>query len=353
MLHHEPGKKGPGASSPSLRRLNRRAIIRAGSAGFLAAFAGRLPLGAIARANEDTTPMDQASDQSAGDTVAHDGANDQRFIDAHVHVWTPDTKRYPLTAGYRREQMQPRSFEPSELLRHATPCGVGRIVLIQMSFYGFDNRYMLDTMAKHPGVFSGVAVIDDGADDPAAAMRRLKAKGVRGFRIYPRNMPVDRWLDGQGMQAMWQCGAEENLAMCHLVNPGELPAIDRMCERHPETPVVIDHFARIGIDGQIHEADVKNLLRLARHQHTHVKLSAFYALGKKKPPYTDMIPLIRRLVDAFGPQRLMWATDCPFQVAGDQTYAQSLAVIRDHFDSVSDADRDWMLRKTAEKVFFG
>jgi len=297
--------------------------------------------------------MDQTSDQPTADPVAQDGAKDQGFIDAHVHVWTPDTKQYPLTAGYRREQMQPASFEPSELLRHATPCGVRRIVLIQMSFYGFDNRYMLDTIAKHPGVFSGVAVIDDGAADPAAEMRRLKGLGVRGFRIYPRNMPVEHWLDGAGMKAMWQCGAAENMAMCHLVNPEELPAIDRMCQRYPDTPVVIDHYARIGIDGQFHEEDVQNLVRLARHPHTHVKLSAFYALGKKKPPYKDMIPFTKRLIDAYGPQRLMWATDCPFQVGGDQTYEQSLAIIRDHLDGSSDADRDWMLRKTAEKVFFG
>jgi len=353
MPHIEDNEKGPGTFFQSPGRLSRRALMCAGSTGFLAAVAAGGPLSGILRASEDSKPMNQSSNQPNTEKLPNGGAEDQGYIDAHVHVWTPDTKHYPLTAGYRREQMQPPSFEPSELLRHATPCGVDRIVLIQMSFYGFDNRYMLDSMAKHPGVFSGVAVIDDGAKDPAAEMRRLKGLGVRGFRIYPRNMPVDRWLDGQGMKAMWKCGAAEKLAMCHLVNPVELPAIDQMCARNPDTPVVIDHFARIGIDGKIHEKDVRNLVRLARHEQTHVKLSAFYALGKKKPPYKDMLPLIRRLIDAFGPQRLMWATDCPFQVAGDQTYEQSLAVIRDHLDGISDEDRDWILRRTAAKVFFG
>jgi hypothetical protein len=65
------------------------------------------------------------------------------FIDAHVHVWTPDTAHYPLAAGFKRENMSPRSFTPEELFKHTRPANVDRINLIQMSFYGFDNRYVI------------------------------------------------------------------------------------------------------------------------------------------------------------------------------------------------------------------
>jgi predicted TIM-barrel fold metal-dependent hydrolase len=275
----------------------------------------------------------------------------QGYIDAHVHVWTPDLEKYPLASGYARQQMQPPSFTPEELLAHARPCGVERIVLIQMSFYGFDNSYMLDTIRRFPGVFSGVAVIDESGKDPAAEMRALKPQGVRGFRIRPGDRSPETWLDGPGMAAMWRCGGEEGLAMCHLVDARFLPSIDRMCARHPKTPVVIDHMARIGVDGQIRESDVNNLCRLARHRNTSVKVSAFYALGKKEPPYLDLGPMIRRLLDAFGRERLMWATDCPYQVQG-HTYAQSIELIRDRLDFLTDDDRQWLLRRTAERVFF-
>lgn len=273
-------------------------------------------------------------------------------IDAHVHVWTPDAERYPLASGFRRDEMKPASFTPEELFEHARPCGVARIVLIQMSFYGFDNRYMLDTMRRFPGVFSGVAVIDDGAESPQNEMRRLAKLGVRGFRIYPRNKPLDRWLDGPGMQAMWKCGGEENLAMCHLVNPDALAAIARMGAKFPDTPIVIDHFARIGVGGEIRKADLDQLCGLAKNPRAHVKISAFYALGKKLAPYDDLVPMIRRLLDAYGPQRLMWATDCPYQVQAGHNYANSIALVRDRLDFLSDGDRDWLLRRTAEKVFF-
>lgn len=324
----------------SLPRVPRRICLQVLGAGLLpAGFAGLK--GPSVRGDEKPKPDDaKLADPATG------------AIDAHVHVWTRDTESYPLAAGFRREEMKPPSFTPEELFEHARPCGVARIVLIQMSFYGFDNSYMLDTMRRFAGVFSGVAVIDDSANDPAAEMRRLARQGVRGFRIYPRNMPVDRWLDGAGMRAMWRCGGEYGLAMCHLINPDALEAVDRACEKFPDTPVVIDHLARIGVDGTIRPADVEYLCRLARHRQTHIKVSAFYALGKKKAPYLDLGPLIRRLLDAFGPERLMWATDCPYQVQGGHTYADSIALVHDRLDFLSRGDKEWLLRKTAEKLFF-
>jgi predicted TIM-barrel fold metal-dependent hydrolase len=65
------------------------------------------------------------------------------FIDAHVHVWTPDTAHYPLAAGHKKENMDPPSFTPEQLFKHSKPAGVERINLIQMSFYGFEKEAAL------------------------------------------------------------------------------------------------------------------------------------------------------------------------------------------------------------------
>ncbi len=273
------------------------------------------------------------------------------WIDAHVHVWTPDTEKYRLAAGYTKEGMAPPSFTPEELLAQARPCGVSRITLIQMSFYKFDNSYMLDTMARFPGVFSGVAVVDSEAPTVAETMVGLKAKGVRGFRLAPWANDPSAYFGTPGIQTMWQVGARERLNMCLLINPNSLPVVDRMCQKYPDTPVVIDHFARIGVDGTVNDAVLKELCDLAKHKQITVKLSAFYALGKKTMPYDDLLPMIRRLIDAYGVERLMWATDCPFQVQNGHTYESSIALIRDRLDG-SKSDKEWLLKKTAEKVFF-
>ena len=275
-----------------------------------------------------------------------------KFIDAHSHIWTPDTKAYPLAAGYRRFSMDPPSFTVAELQGNMKAVGVNRVVLIQMSFYGYDNSYMLDTMRLHPGSFSGVAVIDQDAPRVDLEMRKMKGLGVRGFRIYPKNQTVDQWLDDPAMHTMWKTGGEEGLAMCCLVDPDALPAIDRMCRRYPKTTVVIDHFARAGVGGEIRQADVKALTDLARHENAYVKISAYYALGKKQAPYLDLLPMIRRLLDSFGPERLMWASDGPFQVVDGHEYGPSIDLIKEKADFLSDGDRSWLLAKTAEKIFY-
>ena len=111
-------------------------------------------------------------------------------------------------------------------------------------------------------------------------------------------------------------------------------------------------LARIGADGEIRDADVRLLCGLARHRNVNVKVSAFYALGRKAAPYTDLAPLIRRVFEDFGPRRLMWASDCPFQVQDGHTYAASLALVREKLPFLSDEDREWLLEKTAHSIFF-
>ena len=275
-----------------------------------------------------------------------------QWIDAHVHVWTPDTKMYPLSSSFKVSDMAPASFTPEELFAHCKPQGVGRVVLIQMSFYEFDNQYMLDCMAKFPGVFAGVAIVDEGKSDLVATMKSLGAKGVRGFRLYADKQKASAWITSNEIKKMWNHAADSGQSMCLLTNPDALPSVHTMCEKHPKTRVVIDHFARIGVSGTIEAVDLDNLCRLSKFENVFVKTSAFYALGKKQAPYTDLGDMIQRLVREFGANRLMWASDCPYQVVGGHNYADSVGLIRDRLAFLSKEDKQWMLRGTAEKVFF-
>ncbi len=287
------------------------------------------------------------------------------YIDAHVHVWTPDTLHYPLGAGWKKEDMKPPSFTPEELFKHTRPAGVDRINLIQMSYYGpkdlssginhrFDNSYMLDMINVHKGVFVGTAIINPAAKDPASEMSELAKRRVRAFRVYPAltKAPLARWLQPEGYGKMFAAAARNNQAISCLIGPDALPELDRMCKRHPGAPVIIDHLCRIGVTGAIDDKDVDALCAMAKHKRVMVKVGAFYALGKKEAPYTDLAGLIERVVRAFGPARCMWESDCPFQVTDGHTYKGSIDLVKSHLTFLSDGDREWLLRKTAEKFFF-
>lgn len=277
-----------------------------------------------------------------------------KYIDAHVHVWTPDTSHYPLAKGFKKQDMKPASFTPEELFKHTKPNGVDRINLIQMSYYGFDNSYMLDMIALHKGVFVGTAVVDPQADDVAKTMTALLKKGVKAFRIYPAlvKAKVEKWLEPAGYAKMFAQAARNNQAISCLIDADALPEIDRMCKKYPGTPVIIDHLARIGTSGTVDDDAVKALCALAKHKKVMVKVGAFYALGKKKAPYTDLAGLIEKVVKAYGVERCMWESDCPFQVVEGHTYKDSIELVKSKLKFLSEGDREWLLRKTAEKFFF-
>ena len=276
------------------------------------------------------------------------------FIDAHVHVWTPDTGHYPLAEGFKKTDMKPASFTPEELFKHTKPAGVNRINLIQMSYYGFDNRYMLDMIALYPDVFVGTAMVDPLGRDPARDMTDLARKSVRAFRIQPAmsKQPIDKWLEPPGFSKMFDTAARNNQALSCLINPDALPELDRMCRKFQDTPVIIDHLCRIGVDGKIRDQDVQALCDMARHKKVMVKVGAFYALGKKAAPYTDLAGLIENVIKAFTVKRCMWESDSPFQVSDGHNYADSIDLIKNRLPFLSDDDKDYLLRKTAEDFFF-
>ena len=273
------------------------------------------------------------------------------YIDAHVHVWTDDLQKYPLAPGIKPERLLRPRFLPEDALRVARASGVSRIVLVQISYYRFDNRYMLDVIRARPETFSGIAMVDWNSPRPDDAMRELARVHVRGFRITAAGRSPGNWLEGEGMKRMWRCGAKERLAICPLIDPAHLPALSKMCGKFPETPVIIDHLARIGASGLVRDEDVAVLCGLARHRNVMVKVSAFNSLGAKKPPHLDLAPMIRRVHEAFGARRLMWGSDTPFQTARE-SYEDSISLIRDRLDFLSADDKDWMLRRTAEEVFW-
>lgn len=314
-------------------KLTRRDLLRAGLTGAAGLAANHWTCGARA---------------ASGEKPAEPG-----WIDAHSHIWTRDVEKFPLAKGQTIADLKPPSFTAEELIKVAEPEGVKRVVLIQHhTYHGWDNSYLIDAARRYPDRFRVVGMVDDTEPHPDAAMRKLLKRRVTGFRITPWIRGRDKWLDGPGMAAMWKCAAETRQAVCCLIDPPDLPAVDKMCRKHPETPVVIDHFARIGVDGAIRDADVKRLCGLAKHPRTFVKISAYYALGKKKPPYLDLVPMIRRVLEAFGPERSMWASDSPYQLVGEHTYRASIGLVRDRLDFLSDAEREWLLRKTAERVYF-
>ena len=290
------------------------------------------------------------------------GAETLGYVDAHSHLWSPERRRYPLRPGAQEEGVKPKGFTPGEFFSHARPEGVTRVVLVgHTGHFGFDATYLTDLVKARPNEVAAQAYLDHTDPNAATSMGLLKRQGVKAFRLRLLDPWKAPFAESHPIMKIYEFAGRERLAICPLINPDWLPELGRLSAAFPATVVAIDHFGRIGVDGfgkvppvagTIAPGDVANLVALARHPMMHVKLSAFYALGKRTAPYDDMIPFIKELLKAYGPERLMWGSDCPYQLQGGHTYKASISLIRDRLDGISEADREWLLRKTAERVFF-
>jgi predicted TIM-barrel fold metal-dependent hydrolase len=273
-------------------------------------------------------------------------------IDSHVHLWSSDRVKYPNAPSHATSERARDGFEWEEFSAVAMPFGVNRVVLVQMDFYGVDNSYLLETVRRLPGICSGIAQVDEYRRDLFEELMRLWSGGIRGVRVTAPGNGDRNWAESRCMHHLWRCCAELRIAICPLITADEIQAISRMCQRHPETTVVIDHAANIGSDGTFPAIEVKALCELAQWPAAYVKTSAYYYVGLKQPPYDETVPLVRELVSAFGPERLMWGSDCPFQLDEPNTYEASLEFVNRRLDFLSEHDRKWLLQCTAERVFF-
>ncbi len=312
--------------------LSRRHLLKAGLLG-----AGGLLLGC-------------AGAPAAGPTARSISSREEHWIDAHVHLWSADLERYPHPPTKDGSPLSPLRFTAHELLRYSLPASVQRAVVVQSPCYGTDNRYLLDVVGSRPDLFRGVALLDE-ADMNLETVRAMAARGIRGFRLQTHGREAETWTQGP-VEALWRACASEGLHVCVLTWPRHLGILDRLCERHPETPVVVDHLGRVGVDGWFPDDEVKALCRLARHPNVAVKASGFHMLGARKPPYTDVLPLLHRAVEAFGPQRVIWGSDSPSQVKHGNSYRAALALVHDAADFLSPDDKAWILGRTAERHFF-
>ena len=270
------------------------------------------------------------------------------YVDAHSHIWTTDIKRFPLRKGILVADLKPHSFTAEDLIKLGHTENVTRHVLISHGpYHGFNNDYYTHAVSRHPGIFSVVGAMNPSLDRVPQRMHANRELGITGYRIKPNGDA--HWLQSKPMHAMWKTGATENIAMCPLIDPKYVADLGSMCKQFPDTTVVIDHCARIDSH---HKEELNQLCALSKHPNVYVKISAFYAFGTRKPPYLEQIPKIKRLFESFGPQRLMWASDCPYQLENGNTYGASISLVRDRLDFLSNTDKDWLLRRTAEKIFF-
>lgn len=222
-------------------------------------------------------------------------------IDTHAHVFLhslpmPDPRRAP--AGY---DATPQAYL-AMLDGHAMTHGV----LVQPSFLGLDNSYLLDVLRRHPARLRGIAVVAPGVAD--AQLDAMQAAGVAGVRLNLVGLPAPdfasagwRALLAQLRRRRWQVEVHQ---LAGELRPVLGPLLDAGLD------VVVDHFGRPGAAG-VDDPGFRHLLTLGATGKVWVKLSGAYRNGAQGRGEATALAAMPLLLQAFGAQRLMWGSDWP------------------------------------------
>ncbi len=221
--------------------------------------------------------------------------------DTHAHVVADDIQRYPMVA---ERSYTPHPATEIDYLRMLNATGMQRGVLVQISVYGTDNRYMLEVLSRHQESLRGIAVVD--ADISEQDLERMHALGVRGVRI---NVLFG---GGIGFAAMERLAAKIQPLGWHMQFLMDAAQIPELMPRLEKLPVigVVDHMGHTPVSSGLDGPAMQGLLHLMQNNGWWVKLSGAYRIGQDFPGFHDVDPWARKLYQA-GPTQCVWGSDWP------------------------------------------
>lgn len=302
---------------------------------------------------------------SASTTNAQDKAVQPLLIDSQMHVWTDDPVRFPFAHPYNAKFVPPKTpASLAILVKEMDDHGVRHCVLVQTISHGWDNSYLVHCLKAEPKRFKGQGLIDP--TDPKVAEKLvywMKKPGMAGMRFSPiYYQGKDEWLNARATDALWEKAAELGAVFNFFIASSQLPKLEDMVRRHPKVKVVIDHVGRVDLvpekgpmPGYDALVEVKKLTALARYPNVWVKVSELSSLtASKKYPFRDTYPIVKKVYDAFGADRLLWGTGFPGATRAEAerpTLEQELAIIQKEIPFFTAEDRLKILGKNAAKVW--
>lgn len=237
-------------------------------------------------------------DPKKPDYVLPEGA-----VDAHCHVFGP-TPEFPFAP---ERKYTPCNAGKDKLFALRDFLGFERNVIVQATCHGKDNRAMVDACRSAGDLARGIASV--GPEIAMDELREMDAAGVRGVRF---NF-VRRLVDATPKEVF--LGIAEKIARLdwHIVVYFEAADLEELVPFLKQLPtvIVVDHMGRPDVEKGVGHPDFQRFINLmAESDNIWSKATCPERLSKQGPPYDDVVPFYRAIVDQF-PDRVLWGTDWP------------------------------------------
>lgn len=231
-------------------------------------------------------------------------------VDAHQHFWRLARGDYGWLTPDKTEIY--RDFGPADLEPLLARTGMDRTVLVQAAPTEAETDYLLAVAESCPFVAGVVGWVDfEAADAAECVCRAAERKGLVGLRPMIQDQPNPDWMLQPRLAAPLAAMARAGLVLDALVLPVHLDALRQLVDRHPDLRFVLDHGAKPPIAaGELADwaADIR---RLAQAPNLACKLSGLVTEAAPRAGVETLRPYVDVLLDAFGPDRLMWGSDWP------------------------------------------
>jgi predicted TIM-barrel fold metal-dependent hydrolase len=226
-------------------------------------------------------------------------------IDCHVHVLDP--ARFPYGAQTHYAPAGQEIGNAAQLGRVMETYGTRHALLVgPNSGYGLDNACMLDAIAGAPRRYRGIAVVRNEAS--LEELRELRDRGVVGVAWNVTHYGIEHYRDaGRLLGRLAELDMFVDIQVEHAqLLPLLAPLIDSGAR------ILVDHCGRPTVADGLDEPGFRALLALGATGRAFVKLSGFAKFSRAPALHEDTWPFVRTLVDAYGVERCLWASDWPY-----------------------------------------
>lgn len=246
-------------------------------------------------------------------------------IDAHQHYWALERGDYgwltPALAAIHRD------FGPADLAPMLEVGRIDRTILVQAAPTEAETRYLLDLAARHASIAGVVGWADfDAADAPERITALAADPLLVGLRPMIHDIPDPDWMLAPSILPALGAMVTQGLVFDALLRPPHLSRLLVLADRMPDLAIVVDHAAKPLVRERIHEPWSSDLAALARRPNVMVKLSGLLTEAAAGDGMYHLYPFIRTVLEAFGPERVLFGSDWPvLELAG--TYAEWLDIV--------------------------
>jgi L-fuconolactonase len=272
------------------------------------------------------------------------------IVDAQVHTWEADNPQYPWDPLYVPRPHTAQAVPAGSVVAAMAAVGVDAAIIVTSVVYA-DNRYSLDAAKRFPGKFAVVGRINPNAPDLEERLGGwLAAPNMVGVRVaVASDVARAAWRRGE-YQSFFAAAAEHDVPVCVFM-PQMFAEVDAIARRHPDLQLLVDHLGLGAPPTVPTPADpfqaLPELLALAQHPRVAVKLTGVPSFSAEAYPFRDTWPHVRRVVESFGFDRVMWGTDYT-RVQQLHSYADGVNYI--HEMGFSDLEKELIFGSTLRRL---